>query len=157
MKWFPASLTAVALAAGLGAAPPGIRLSTVAPRDSGSFRVLLESSSGHAPAALQCDLVIPPAVTVSLSNIQLGSAAASAEKTLTCAAGKASAPKVRYTCILAGGSKAIPNGPVLVVYYTPQKQAEGPPVRIVIEKALGVAADGTAIPAPDTEAILRMR
>jgi hypothetical protein len=157
MNWLPASLTAVALAAGLGAAPPGIRLSTSAPRDSGSFLLVLDSSPGHPPAALQCDLVIPPAVTVSLSNIQLGSAAASAEKALSCAAGKGSGPRVRYTCIIAGGHKPIPNGPILVVYYAPQKLTGGPPVRIVIEKALGVAADGTAIPASDTEAVLSMR
>ena len=128
--------------------PKGFRLV------SGGARFVFRPSAGRA---LQCDLVIPPAVTVSLSNIQLGSAAASAEKALSCAAGKGSGPRVRYTCIIAGGHKSIPNGPVLVVYYAPQKLAGGPPVRIVIEKALGVAADGTAMPAPDTEAVLSMR
>ena len=156
MNWCMAYLTAVTVAAGFGAQPLGIRLSTSVRKESGSFLVLLDSSSGKAPAALQCDLAVPPAVTVTLRDIQLGSAAAAADKALTCAAGKGSAAMVRYTCILAGGHKPIADGPILVIRYVPQKEAGGAPVRIGIEKVLGVSADGTPIQAPDSEAILRI-
>jgi hypothetical protein len=155
MNWFTASLTAAALAAGLGAQSPPFRLSTAVAKESKSFLIRLDASAGNPTVALQCDLVVPAAVTVTLNDIQLGSAAATAGKKLNCAAAKASG--VRYTCVLAGGAKEIPNGPILVVYYAPPKQAGGPPVRIAIEKVLGVTAAGKAIPAPDTDAILGSR
>jgi hypothetical protein len=135
-----------------------MRLTASARKESSSFLVSLDRSTGKPPASLQCDFVVPPAIAIAGQDIQLGSAAASGDKNLTCGAAKTASTKpgaVRYTCIIAGGSKSIPNGPILVVYYRPQK-ASSAPVRVGIEKVLAVSADGSAVPLPDSEAILAL-
>jgi hypothetical protein len=157
MKCFMAYLAAVTVTATLWAQSARIRFSFSTGSDSGSFLVLVDSSSGSMPVALQCDLVIPPAIRITPSDIQLGSAAAGAGKELSCGAGRISAAMVRYTCILAGGREQIPNGPILAIRYVPLANAGGAPVRIGIEKGLGVLADATAIRVPDSEAISRIR
>jgi hypothetical protein len=87
---------------------------------SGSLLLTLESPQGKALSALQWEFTFPQNVVVDLADINAGSAAESAQKALTCMGaeqlkdtGKGSV----YVCILAGGQKPIPNGPIAVVRY----------------------------------------
>src|ERR1035437_799087 len=105
---------------GLWAQSLSIAPSTVTRGASGSLLLTLESPQGKAPAALQWEFTFPPNVVVDLADIAAGSSAESAQKALTCRsvektkdAGQGSV----YGCILAGGQKPIPNGPVAAVRY----------------------------------------
>jgi hypothetical protein len=157
---FVGYLAFVALAASLTAENPWARLVTSVRNESHSFLILLQTSPGAAAAALQCDLVVPPAIEVNLAGLQPSSAATLAGKTLNCAAVKTSGVAIRYTCILAGGESSIPDGPVISVNYAyrnAREQKTLPPIRVSIERALVVASDSTPIPVPNTEAILAAR
>lgn len=159
VKFITGALAATAFAAVMAAQQPWARLISQISTESQSFMVLLQTSSDAVPVALQCDLVIPAAVTVNLTDIQPSSAASAAGKSLNCAS-KASGAAVRYTCILWGGEGRIPNGPVFSVGYSfpaSQNPLPRPPVRVAIQKTIVVAGDSTRIPAPDTEVILSAR
>jgi hypothetical protein len=159
MKRSLAYLFAIALGTALAAQQPWARLTSEINTESQSFMVLLQTSSDAVPVALQCDLVIPAAVTVNLTDIQPSSAASAAGKNLNCAS-KASGAAVRYTCILWGGEGQIPNGPVFSVGYSfpaSRNPLPRPPVRVAIQKAIVVAGNSTPIPVPDTEVILSAR
>ena len=104
----------------------------------------LESPQGKAPLALQWEFTFPPQVVVDLADIVAGSAAESAEKALTCrgmektkGAGQGSV----YGCILAGGQKPIPNGPVATVRYRVPAEIREIAEKVRVEKAVGVTAD----------------
>ena len=87
---------------------------------SGSLLLTIESPEGKAPLALQWEFTFPPNVAVDLADIAAGSAAESAQKTLTCRAvarTKDGAQGSVYGCILAGGQKPLPSGPIAVVRY----------------------------------------
>lgn len=155
-----AYLASIALAVTISAQTPWARLVTSVRNESHSFLILLQTSPGAAPAALQCDVVVPPAIQINVADLRPSSAATSAGKTLNCAAVKTSGAATRYTCILAGGESSIPDGPVISVNYAYRnspKQIVLPPVRVSIERALVVAANSAPIPVPNTQAILTAR
>ena len=126
----------------------------------GTFSLILEAPEDKALAALQWEFSVPPAIAVAKDDIAPGKAAESAGKSLTCArkadqGGAAGA--VRYACILAGGERPIAQGPIAVVRYRAQTDVHGAPIRVHIEKALGVSADLKRIEIADTDAIITIQ
>ena len=111
---------------------------------SGTLLLTLQSPSGRAPLALQWEFTFPQHVAVDLGDIVAGSAAESAEKSLTCRAfekTKGSAPSSVYGCILAGGERPIPNGPVAIVRYRVPAEIKQIANKVQVGKAVGVTAD----------------
>ena len=76
--------------------------------------------------ALQWEFTFPPNVSVDMADIAAGSAAESGQKSLTCRAvvdrGKKQGKASCTACILAGGQKPIPNGPIALVRYRVPKE-----------------------------------
>ena len=104
----------------------------------------LQSPPGKAPVALQWEFTFPQSVVVDLADIVAGSAAESVEKSLTCrAVEKASnaAKRSVYGCILAGGKKPIPNGPIATVHYRVPLEIRHIAEKVRVGKAVGVTAD----------------
>jgi hypothetical protein len=118
---------------------------------------MLDSPPEKAPVGLQWEFSIPPAIAVDKADITIGRAGEAAKKSLTCA-GKAGAERImRFACILAGGKDPIGNGAVAVVKYRAQRDVGGAPIRVSIEKVLGVSADLKRIPMESTFGIIRIR
>jgi hypothetical protein len=118
--------------------------SVVAHGASGTLLLTLQSPSGRAPVALQWEFTFPQNVAVDLADIVAGSAAESAEKSLTCRAfekKKDSSAGSVYGCILAGGQRPIPNGPVAIVRYQVPAEIRQIAGKVQVGKALGVTAD----------------
>ena len=110
----------------------------------GSLLLTLSAPPGKAPVALQWEFTFPPNVTVELADIGAGSAAESAKKNLTCIAlkgtkeaGKSSA----FACILAGGQKPLPDGPIAIVRYSVPKEIREIPEKVQVGKVMGATAD----------------
>ena len=84
-----------------------------------SFLIKINSPPGKEPVALQWTLRVADGITITTRDVRAGSAAESADKSITCAATKQDAEKESaFMCIVADGLKPIPNGPVAVVTYT---------------------------------------
>jgi hypothetical protein len=118
--------------------------SVVTHAGSGSLLLTLQSPSGKAPLALQWEFTFPQNVAVDLEDIVAGSAAQSAEKSITCRAfekTKDAAPDSVYGCILAGGKKPIPNGPVAIVRLRVPAEIRQIAGKVRVGKAMGVSAD----------------
>jgi hypothetical protein len=121
---------------------------------------MLESQPGKAPVALQWEIAVPQAIAVQKTDIALGKAAESAQKTLTCAASskKPIVPgTARYKCILAGGQSPLANGSLVEVHYRAQADVAGAPIRVAVENIMGVSADLKRITIPDVAGIIQIR
>jgi hypothetical protein len=126
----------------------------------GILTVDIESPLGKAPAALQWDIAIPPAILVRLADIRIGKAAEASHKTLSCAASvkkSAGFGGVRYTCILAGGDSPLENGPVAQLQYRLQTDVYGAPIRVAIENVLATSADLKSLTIESVNAIIHIR
>jgi len=126
---------------------------------SGSLLLQLESPEGKAPLALQWEFTFPPNVAVDVADIVAGSAAESAQKTLTCRAVKTKdgAQGSVYGCILAGGQKALPNGPIAVVRYRVPPEIRQIAEKVRVVKALGVTADLKSVELAGTQAAITVK
>ncbi len=133
--------------------------SMVARGGSGSLLLTIESPEGKAPLALQWEFTFPTAVAVDLADIVAGSAAESAQKTLTCRVvrTKDQAQGSVYGCILVGGKRAIPNGPIAVVRYRVSLETRQITERVRVGKALGVTADVKSVELESTEAAITVK
>jgi hypothetical protein len=133
--------------------------SMVARGGSGSLLLTLESPAGKAPLALQWEFNFPRNVAVDLADIAAGSAAESAQKTLTCRAVKTKdgAQGSVYGCILAGGQKPVPNGPVAVVRYRVPAEIRQIAEKVRVGKAIGVTADLKSIELASTQATITVK
>jgi hypothetical protein len=126
----------------------------------GQFSIILDSPPGKAPAALQWELSVPPAVAIDKGDIKVGKAAKAAGKSITCAAkpGRLAVPGgARYACVLAGGKDIIGQGQVATVGYREQADVGGAPIRVAIENILGVSQDLKRIDIPNVDAILTFK
>lgn len=110
----------------------------------GSLLLTLQSPPEKAAAALQWEFTFPPNVAVELADITVGSAAASAEKSITCRArgnAKDAGQGSVYACILAGGLKPIPNGPIALVRYRVPMEIKQIAEKVQAGKAVGATVD----------------
>jgi hypothetical protein len=128
-------------------------------KTSGVFSVSIDSPQGKAPAALQWEFSVPPAIAITPADIAIGKAAESVRKSLTCAKKETPAKQraVKYACILAGGQHPIGNGPIAVVHYRAQWDVKGVPIKVAIENILGASADLKRIPIPNADALIDIR
>jgi hypothetical protein len=126
---------------------------------SGSLLLTLESPEGKAPLALQWEFTFPPNVAVDMADIVAGSAAESAQKTLTCRAvrTKEGSQGPVYGCILAGGQKPLPNGPVSVVRYRVPPEVRQIAEKVRVGKAIGVTADLKSVELEGTQATITVK
>ena len=134
--------------------------STAERNTTGSFSIRVESPSAKTLVALQWDLVVPPALAIGTSDILIGRTAETAHKSLTCAqrSGKDGPPRgVRYSCILAGGRQPIGNGPIATVRYRSKADVGGAPIRVAIERVVGVSADLKRLDIPNVDALVKVR
>ena len=140
-------------------AAPGLRAQSVQPSSSvvsrggsSSFRIEWTASADKPVVALQWSFRVPEGVRIAPDDIAAGSAAESAQKTITCSkTGKTTDLPSGFTCIIAGGEKPISGGPVAVVLYSiPATMSRGT-IPVLIEKAIGVKADLTRLPIADAQ------
>ena len=134
----------VLASAGLWSQTLSMPPSTVTRGAAGSLLLTLESPQGKAPLALQWEFAFPPNVVVALVDIAVGSAAESVQKALTCRAvdgAKDGGQGSVYRCILAGGQKPIPNGPVATIRYRVPPEVRQLAEKVRVGKAIGAAAD----------------
>jgi hypothetical protein len=126
---------------------------------SGSLLLTLESPEGKAPLAMQWEFTFPPKVAVDVADIVAGSAAESAQKTLTCRSlrTKDGGQGSIYGCILAGGQKALPNGPIAVVRYRVPPEVRQITEKVRVGRALGVTADLKSVELPSTQATITVK
>jgi hypothetical protein len=136
------------------AQPAHMRLSISIRKDSGAVIILLDSFSGNAPSALQCDLAILRALPARHPVWQHRGARGQG-------AHMRDRPNIRRHGALnppsGQGAQADPYGPIIVIYYLSHQDTRGVTIRSGIEKALRVLADATPIPGTDAEAILGIR
>ena len=138
------ALLVLASAYGLCAQSLSMPPSTVTRGASGSLLLTIESPQGKAPLALQWEFTFPKNVVVDLADIAAGSAAGSAQKALTCRAvesAKDGGQGSVYRCILAGGQKPIPNGPVATIRYRVPLEVRQIAERVRVGNAIGATAD----------------
>lgn len=132
--------------------------STANRKSPGVFSMILDSPAGKAPVAMQWELSVPPALAVEKGDISPGKAAETAKKSLTCAPTNSQIPGgTRYICILAGGQEPIGSGPIAMIRYRAQADVHGAPIRVAIQKILGVSADLKRIEMPNTDAIIKIQ
>jgi hypothetical protein len=133
--------------------------SRVARGGSGSLLLTLESPAGTAPLALQWEFTFPPNVVVDAPDIVAGSAAGASQKALACRSVKTkdSGQGSVYVCILAGGEKAIPNGPVALVRYRVPPETRQIAEKVRVAKALGVTADLKSVELASTQAAITVK
>jgi hypothetical protein len=133
--------------------------SVVARGGSGSLLLTLKSPEGKAPLAMQWEFTFPPSVAVDVADIVAGSAAESAQKVLTCRAVRTQdrAQGSVYGCILAGGQKPIPNGPIATVRYQVPPETRQITEKVRVGKALGVTAELKSVELASTQAAITVK
>jgi hypothetical protein len=133
--------------------PPAVR------RASGSITVLLISPPGKEPVALQWRISVPHEVLVKVSDIGTGSSAESVQKEITCAAVEdRKQPGVSlFACILAGGRKTIPNGPIATIRYNVPQNMESKEVVVRFEKGIAALSGSVSVDVPAAECALSFK
>ena len=122
----------------------------------GVFSITMDSPRSKAPAALQWELSVPPAISIRTADIAIGKTAESAGKSLTCAAKAKTQRRSTIVCVLAGGQELIPNGEIAEVQYRAQWEVKGTPIRVAIENIFGASADLKKITIPNVDAMIEI-
>jgi hypothetical protein len=93
---------------------------------SGTFMVRLDSAPGKEPVALQWELEFAGTVLhMDFQNLVIGEAAKTAGKSIACSlVAREKRDRLRYRCVLAGGVRAIQNGPIAIVTYSTEREAK---------------------------------
>ena len=133
--------------------------SMVARGGSGSLLLMLQSPEGKAPLALQWEFTFPPNVAVDVADIVAGSAAETSQKALACRAVKVKdgVQGSTFGCILAGGQKPLPNGPIAIVRYQVPTEVRQITAKVRVAKALGVTADLKSVELAPTQATITVK
>jgi hypothetical protein len=161
-KWprYFRNITLALASTGLWAQTLSIPPSLTARGSSGSLLLILDSPPGKAPAALQWQFTFPPNVSVDMPDIIAGSAAESGQKALTCRLvgdAKETGKSAVCACIVAGGQKAIPNGPIAIVRYRVPREIRQIPEKVRAGKVVGVTADLRSIEIPDAQGAIVLK
>jgi hypothetical protein len=128
------------------------------PGSVAAVQLALDSSAGQEPLALQWELSYPsPKLGLEDGDLVTGSAASSTGKSLSCAGRVESASEYVYRCILAGGLKPIPNGPVALINFRVRPNAKPGPATVRIRNAVAVSIDGKEAPIQPNEADVTIR
>ncbi len=125
---------------------------------SGSFQIMLASPAGKQPVALQWNIRVPDGVTVPAADIVAGTVAESSQKSVKCVENRKDnkgAAGSTYACILAGGQKDIPDGPLAIVKCDFRPGLHSATVRI--ENVIAVSADSKHVKIEDAEGTVTAR
>lgn len=116
--------------------------STAKRGESGAFLIELRSPKGIDSTGVQWELSVAPGLVINPADIVIGSAAAGADKMLACSpAPRHAGSPPRLLCLVAGGRRRIPDGPVAIVRYRVDRQAHLGTIAVRIEKAIAVTGD----------------
>jgi hypothetical protein len=121
------------------------------------FRILLKTSPGKEPAALQWEIAAPAEIAIELAGIVASGEVEGVGKALTCAAKKGAEAGRAYACVLVGGVKPIPGGAIAIVRYTADTRARAGEVKVRVEKAAGASVDLRKLPIIDASGIITIR
>jgi hypothetical protein len=145
-------------ATGLYAQTFSISESTVARGRMGSFLIRLNSPQDKAIVSLQWELILPPGFLANPADIVAGSAAESAEKSITCVQKKAAVTEKRsiFACILAGGQKRIPDGAIALVQYHAAPAVPAADYPVQIDAGLAISVDLQKIPFAKAEGTIKV-
>jgi hypothetical protein len=104
------------------------------------------------PVALQWRISVPAGVGLEPNDIKIGDAAEAAGKTITCAKLGETTKKDEQSmvvCILAGGKKAIADGPLASVRITLPSGLHS--ARVLVHEVIGVSPDLKRVDIQETE------
>ena len=114
--------------------------------------MVLESPAGQEPVSLQFEFFYSsPKISVPDSGLEAAGVAQSAGKSLTCAGRPEDAGTYVYRCILAGGNKQLPPGPVVHIGFRVRTEAKLGKATVGLRNAQGVRADLKTIDFPSQE------
>jgi hypothetical protein len=122
-------------------------------RESSSFQIMIVSPAGNEPVALQWKLAVPEGVTIKPGDLEAGSAAKSAGKSITCAVPGTGVSGV-LACILIGGQTSIPDGAVTVVRFHMQSGHSSAVIRL--HDILAVLQNLKSVKIAPVEGIIRV-
>lgn len=117
----------------------------------------LEPASGQQLVGLQFEAVVPRPLEMEGQGARILLAAKDAGKSLTCAVAGKSAETQLLRCLVVGGQKAIPAGPLAVLSLKIGEKAPPGTVRIRFEHALAVTRDLKQLPVEPLEAAVVIR
>jgi hypothetical protein len=130
-----------------------------APGDQASVVVSLHSLKAGNILGLQWETIFPGGqIALAGGGPAASDATKAAGKSLTCA-GKAAKEKgfYSYTCILIGGQKEIPSGPIAIFHFQVSPKAQVGPTMFRVEHVEGVTRDLKKISLPDAEGMITVR
>jgi hypothetical protein len=122
-----------------------------------AIQLSLVSPDGKTPLALQWDTSVPVALDIVDWAIPKGSAVEGLGKTLTCAAAERSAEKIPSRCILAGGQKPIPDGPVAILRLRISRDVQAGSARIRLDQGIAASRDLKQVPLGPVETAVTIR
>jgi hypothetical protein len=119
-----------------------------------TLEISFSRPEGIIPLALKWEIIFPAEVLNDEgSGPKAGRAATDSGKSLTCAKRKA----YSYVCILAGGQKPVPSGPVAILHFKIRADTKTGTVTVRIERAEAVTADISKLTLKDAEGIVTIR
>jgi hypothetical protein len=128
----------------------------ILPASPGTFRIMIASPPENPVLALQWRVAVLKGAIIAADGIQPGTAAVASMKEVTCRAVESGGRDASaYVCILAGGRRPIPDGPVAVVRLLARARNSSVTVRLSGMKAVTFAAKAKII--PDTETKVQVR
>jgi hypothetical protein len=133
---------------------------TPAAVDQGSaniFRIILKPGAEKPLAALQWDLVYRNGLRIEATGVVTGAASEQAGKSVTCAARPPEGANYRLVCILAGGVKEIPAGPIAIVRFEAGSDAPKGEMLVSLEKGSGVTPGLESVPVGSTKTSIHIR
>ena len=128
---------------------------------AGQFAIVeiaFQPKQGQQVVALQFDAVIPRQLEVDTRSLpRLLLAVKNTGKLFNCAVPEKTADSQRLRCIVAGGQKAIPAGPLAVLTLKVPEKAPPGAVHIRFEQALAVLPDLKQLPIDPSEGVVTIR
>lgn len=124
----------------------------------GTLLLAISSPDGKAPAALQWDIAYPaPKIGIGEKDIIAGGAAESSGKELTCAGRPQNAETYVYRCVLAGGTKTIPNGTVAIIKFQVRPTTLSGPVTVEVRNVEGASTQASKVEVSAVQADINVR
>lgn len=123
---------------------------TVSPNGQGSILLSFHASKRHPATGLQFELIYSPGpLQITADDLVAGSAAFSSGKAVNCI----QPPKQKsYRCMVAGGSKPIPDGPVVIINFRVRGGTDSGTATVQIRSPIGVSPRLEKIELQGTEA-----
>lgn len=143
----------IVCAGGLMAQSLSISPVSAAPGGKTAVEVSVNSPGGSEPLALQWELDFPAQpLVIEPGGPRVAAEAQRAGKSLACTGRWKKAPRTyAYACILAGGQKPIPNGPVAILPFRVAPDAKAGILKIHLERSQAINASRKKVPVKNVE------